>query len=141
MRTPLFILFGAASLLGCATTGEGGLPVHAPPFSSDTQVIRPTAEMGELDVEAFLPSPTSKAHKPNGPWRLFDREGRPLSPVLRENENMAVPVGYYVVMGRDPEGHVHLAQVQVDAGEVTHVSLPTQSVPVDSSYETTQLEE
>jgi hypothetical protein len=127
-------------LFGCAT-GEGGIPVHSPPFTSDSPVIRPTRPSGQLEVEAFPPSATSKAGKPNGPWRVFDREGRPVTAVLRENLSLTVPVGWYVIIGRDPVGALHLAQVEIGPDAVTSVSLPKQSTPLDNSYTPDHLEE
>jgi hypothetical protein len=140
MRTP-FVALLLAPLMGCAVVGEGGIPVHAPPFSSDARVVRPEAPVGELVVEAYPPSPTSKAGKPNGPWRLFDAEGRPVSPVLRENVRMALPVGWYVIIGRDPVGSLHLAQVEVGSGATTKISLPKQASPMDASYVPDHFEE
>ena len=136
LTLPLLAAFGCASV-----TGEGGLPVHAPPFSSDSKVVRPPTPTGQLEVEAFPPSPTSKAHRPNGPWRVFNSEGRPISLTFRENASLDLPVGWYVIIGRSPAGALYLAQVEIAKGMVTRLSIPTQGVPLDSSYTPDHLEE
>jgi hypothetical protein len=104
-------------------------------------VVRPSIPTGELDVEAYPPSPTSKLNRPNGPWRLFDSEGRPITATFRENAQLALPIGWYVVIGRDPNGSLHLAQVEVGAGAVTKLSLPRQGLPLDASYAPNYVEE